>query len=144
MEFLSELLESEKILVSRLRRGELDQKTVGALLSRINTGVVTLVQDALDDRDLAEELVRAFEKAIKNQITVAPPVLSTLGKTLAMRHDLEFNGHRPSEQDLKRNLAGLKITLEQLESEKHLNVSQRDRKKIGRSKENQRDNPMFC
>lgn len=144
VELVSSLLKAEKLVVSRLRKGEISHKVAANLMTRINTGIVTFVQDALDDKELTEKMVRTFDEAIENGHTAVPPVVSTLAKVLAMRHDIEFNGHRPSEKELKANLVTLKTALdlddidEQLTELKKGGVEQANQSKGKRG-----DNRMF-
>lgn len=112
VELVSHLLKAEKLVVSKLRRDELNHRAAANLMTRINTGIVTLVQGALDDEKLAKEIVRSFDEAIEKGYTAVPAIVSTLAKVVAMRHDIEFNGHRPGEKELKANLAALKMALD--------------------------------
>ncbi|KXB00825.1 hypothetical protein AKJ41_03630 [candidate division MSBL1 archaeon SCGC-AAA259O05] len=145
-EQVDKLLTAEKFVLAKLRRGEFSREEAGNIASRINTAVVAFVREALEDRELAGELLETFEEAIESRSTAAPRVVSTLSKIVAMRHGMEFNGHRPSEEDLEANLAALwaGLDLNNIE-EKYAELKENSRgKKVERKEREEGSNEMYA
>ncbi|KXA94005.1 hypothetical protein AKJ66_00120 [candidate division MSBL1 archaeon SCGC-AAA259E22] len=145
-EQVDKLLTAEKFVLAKLGRGELGRREAGKIASRINTAVVSSVREALEDRGLAEKLLETFEEAIEKRSTATPQVASTLSKVLAMRHGMEFNGHRPSEEDLEANLAALwaGLDLNNIE-EKYAELKENSRGKKVEGKEREEEgNEMYA
>lgn len=144
-ELVDRLLIAEKFTLEKLVRGEFGSEEAANIASRTNTAVVNFVREALEDRELAGKLVKTFEEAIENRSTASPRVVSTLSKVMAMRHDMEFNGHRPSERELKMNLAALQVTLDLNNiEEKYAELKKESsEKKVGQLEEKREDNQMY-